>query len=146
MTSPAEQPEKKPVKKRFRWRRLAAWFSGSALFIVLLLAAAVWWLWTYRVDYINRSLAAMHGKIKNLTLSRDSAVIHDFEFRDDKTNELLLRLPEVVIKASATDLQQRHINLVTLNDAQIDISDSTLKKLLGPGVSSDSSGAILLPG
>ncbi len=142
MTSPAEPP----VKKRFRWRRLAAWLAGSTFFIVLLLVCVIAWLWAQRVDYINRSLAPMHGRIESLSLTNEVATVRGFELRDAKTNDLLLRLPEMVVKTGLDNAWHQRVNIVTLNDAEVSISETFLEQLLDPRNGGDSSVGITLPG
>lgn len=142
MTTPSE-PQ---VKKRVRWRRLAAWFCGTGFVIVMLLMAAVWWLWAHRVEYINRSLASMHGRIGNLMLTKEAATVQGFELRDEKTNDVLLRLPELVVKAGLNDVWHQRVNLVRLNDAEVCISESYLEQLLKQSDGSEPPNVIILPG
>lgn len=142
MTSPAAPP----VKKRFRWRRLAAWCFGAGFVLVALLMVATWWLWAYRVDYINRSLASMNGRIENLTLTSEAVTVRGFELRDAKTNDLLVRLPVVVVKAGLSDAWHRRATLVTLNNAEISISESYLEQLLKQSDNSETPNPITLPG
>ena len=88
----------------------------------------------------------MHGRIENLTLTNEAVTVRGFELRDAKTNDLLLRLPVVVVKAGISDAWHRRANLVTLNNAEISISESYLKHLLKHSDNSESSNPITLPG
>ncbi len=139
-------PEEPPVKKRVRWRRLVSWFCGTGIVVTMILLAVAWWLWAHRVEYINRSLASMHGRIGSLTLTKEAVTVRGFELRDEKTNDLLLRLPELVVNAGLNDVWHRRVNLVTLNNAEVSISESYLEQLLKQSDSSKSPDVIVLPG
>src|SRR5471030_877509 len=113
MTNADEQPG----KRRMCWRRLLRWMLAAGLMFLLVLAGALWWLWSHRVEYLNSALAqtgAYDGKVDGFSLSKEGASLLGFELRDAKTNDVLLRLPQIVIKSGVRDLMSRQVKLVTV--------------------------------
>ena len=144
---PAASPAIKP--RRSLVRRVLRWIIGTGLIVLLVLAGAAWWLWSHRVELINHQIAVfgtMRAQIDNVELTSEGASLQGFELRDLKTNDLLLRLPEVAVKNSPRELLNHHVTLATVNDAEIAISEPFLEQILEQKESGADSGSITLPG
>ncbi len=125
------------------------WSGISSVALVLLLATAGWWLWTYRVEYINRFLISVgpaRGSVTDFTLTNEGATLHGFELRDVKTDAVVLRLPELVLTSGMRELLARRVRSVSLNDAKVIISEPFLEQVLAGQGRSESSAGLILPG
>ncbi|MCE9519606.1 MAG: hypothetical protein K8R87_08655, partial [Verrucomicrobia bacterium] len=117
--------------------------------LLLLLATAGWWLWTHRVEYINRFLISVgpgKGSVTELTLTAEGAKLHGFELRDAKTDAVVLRLPELSIISGMSELLARRLRSVSLNDVEVTINQSFLEQVLEEQGTGDSSADFTLPG
>ena len=136
------------VPRRSRVKRFLLWCGASMFVLLLLLAGAVWWLWSHRMEYINRiisDLGTVRGNVGDVSLTNDGALMSGFELRDAKTDDVLLRLPQVVVNSGVRELMARHIKLATVNDAEISISEPFLEKLLDQRGDDDDSSVVTLP-
>ncbi len=139
-------PALKP--RRSLLRRVLFWCGASGVVLVLLLATAGWWLWTYRVEYINRYLISagpVRGSVTDFILTDEGATMRGFELRDVKTDAVVLRLPELALTSGMRELLTRRVRSVSLNDAEVIISQPFLEQLLD-GQGDESSEGIILPG
>jgi len=117
--------------------------------MVLALAAVAWWVWSNRVEHINRLLVSsgpVRGTVADLALTTDGISIRGFELRDGKTNALVARVPELSVKGGMRDFTGRQARLISLNDVEVMISKPFLDQLLEGEGGGGSSEGFRLPG
>lgn len=144
----SDKTSKPKPSRSFLWRALL-WSGAVGLVIALLVAAAGGWFWMHRVEYINRLLDTMgpvRGSVADVTLTDEGAAVRGFILRDVKTGIVVARLPELSVTGGMRDILARRVRSVSLNDAEVIVTESFLEQMLEARPQDEASGGIMLPG